>query len=373
MPSSRVSRKTANCAAARSPHCWSCVSRGVLRNIHYVTWNSEALDEFVAPVTDLDVTITRVEQPDANGNANQRGIVYQTRNLEAALAQIADPDTLLVKLRPDFIFRTDFLKSKLQSFETNCAVPAKSDFAGMKLPRSPFKQKIWMPWADANQPFFYEDAAYIGVKRDLEKLVPKIVAASHATLADMNCGSLVHVLRYIGAFLPRFPIFKRYVENYGAFLSDLSYRNGLVRMLLADGFFWHLIVAHAWILHTSFHVDCGAPGDFRFFPNTVNSDWNDINKLKLTPPYDQIAMWRDGTKAGMAIPAVTRIYGRLMDDAWPRALFTQKIADMPDGMIGRLGRGVALYSTGCLSEMENAFYEKLRAFHDQHWLRKQAA
>jgi len=314
-----------------------------------------------------------VPQPEASGNPNQRGIVYQTRNLEAALAQIGERDTLIVKLRPDFVFRTEFLRAKLQSFETSCAIPAKADFAGVKLPRSPFARKIWIPWADANQPFFYEDAAYIGLKRDLEKLVPKNIETSHALLADMNCGSLVHVLRYVDAFLPRFPIFKRYVENYGAFLSDLAYRKDLVGMLLADGFFWHLIVAHTWILHTSFHIDCGAPGDLRFFPNTLNTDWSDIDKLKLTPPYDQIAMWRDGTKPGTAIPAVSRVYGRLMDDAWPHALFNQKISDMPDGMLARLARGVSLYSTGCLKEIEDAFYEKLRAFHGQHLARKQAA
>jgi hypothetical protein len=348
--------------------------QGVLRDIHYVTWDSEALDEFVAPASDPGITITRVKQPDASGNANQRGIVYQTRNLEAALAKIADPDTLVVKLRPDFIFRTDFLKDKLQNFARLCAVPAKADFAGVKMSRSPFKQKIWIPWADANQPFFFEDAAYIGLKRDLEKLVPKSASASHVLLADMNCGSLVHVLRYIDTFLPSFPIFKRYVASYGAFLSDLAYRNGLVSILLSDGFFWHLIVAHAWILHTSFHIDCGAPGDLRFFPNTVNTDWNDIDRLKLTPPYDNIDMWRGGTKAGAgAMPALMRTYGRLMDDAWPRALFTQKITDMPDGVLGRLARNVPLYSTGFLNEIEDAFYEKLRAFHDQHWLRKHAA
>ncbi len=244
----------------------------------------------------------------------------------------------------------------------------------MKLPRSPFKRKIWLPWADADQPFFYEDAAYIGVKRDLEKLVPKNSPASHATLADMNCGSLVHVMRYAGAFLPHFPIFKRYVENYGAFLSDLIYRNALVSMLAADGFYWHILVAHAWIMHTSFHIDCGTPGDLRFFPNTVNADWSDIENLKLTPPYDNIAMWRDGTKAGSEVmPAVMRNYGRLMDDAWPRSLFNARMTDMPDGMLGRILRGVVLYDTGCLHDIESAFYEKLRAFHDQHGLRKHAA
>lgn len=361
------------CRRAFAPLLELC-QQGVIRNIHYVTWDSEALDEFVAPVSQLGVAIARVPQPDASGNPNQRGIVYQTHNLEAALAQIADPDMLVVKLRPDFIFRTEFLKNKLRDFDTLCAPAAKKHAWGVAMPRSPFSHKIWLPWADANQPFFYEDAAYIGLKRDLEKLVTPDVEKRTALLADMNCGSLAHVLRYIDAFIPHFPIFKRYVENYGAFVNDIEYRKKLVPLLLQDGFFWHLIVAHSWILHTSFHIDCGEPGDLRFFPNTVNTEWDDVEKLKLTPPYDHIAMWREGTKAGTeAMPAVMRVYGRLMDDAWPRSLFAAKVADLPDGMIGRLARGVALYHTGCLKELEGAFYEKLSALHRQHSLDKRAA
>jgi hypothetical protein len=62
-----------------------------------------------------------------------------------------------------------------------------------------------------------------------------------------------------------------------------------------------------------------------------------------------------------------------MDDAWPRSLFAAKVADMPDGMIGRLAQSAVLYRTGCLKEIEDAFYRKLGAFHRQHWLDKQAA
>jgi len=184
------------------------------------------------------------------------------------------------------------------------------------------------------------------------------------------------VLRYIHPFLPRFPIFRRYIENYGAFANDLAYRKGLVGMMLGDGFFWHLLFAHAWVMHTSFHIDGGETGDLAFYPNTVNADtdWRDLAAIKQTPPYDNIGQWRESTRAGNAImPAVMRTYGRLVDDMWPRSLFAARIADMPDGMIARLARGVALYETGCLREIENAFYKKLRAFHEEHWVRKQAA
>ena len=333
--------------------------RGMLCNIRYVTWDSAEIDGFIAPLDGVD--IVRVPQPQAEGNGSRRGFVYQTRNLEAALAQVPD-DALVVKLRPDFIFRTEFLESKLRDFERLCATRPNAKAFGHQLPRTPFARKIWIPWADANQPFFYEDAAFIGLKGDLKKLIAPDQA--EAMLAQARPGSLVHVLRYIHPFLPRFPMFKRYVEEYAAFANDLGYRRQLVSMLLEDGFFWHLIVAHAWILWTSFHVDCGEAGDLAFYPNTVNSDWSSFDGLKLAPPYDHIDMWRQGTQAGQGVlPAMMRVYGRLMDDAWASAFFTRAMRDVQQDMLGRLAQRVALQSNGCLDEIEDAFYAKLRTLH----------
>lgn len=178
-----------------------------------------------------------------------------------------------------------------------CATAPSAKAFGHKLPGTPFERKIWIPGADASQPFFYEDAGFIGLKGDLKKLLAPDHGQAEAMLTDPKPGSLVHVLRYIHAFLPRFPMFRRYVEEYAAFASDLSYRRPLVSMLLEDGFFWHLIVAHAWVLRTSFHVDCGEADDLAFYPNTVNSDRSSFDRLKLAPPYDQIAMWRQGAHA----------------------------------------------------------------------------
>ncbi len=118
--------------------------RGVLRSIRYVTWDSAEIDGFVAPLDGVD--IVRVPQPQAEGNGSRRGFVYQTRNLDAALAQVKD-DALVVKLRPDFIFRTAFLEDKLRGFERLCATRAGRESLRHKLPRTPFARKIWIPWA----------------------------------------------------------------------------------------------------------------------------------------------------------------------------------------------------------------------------------
>src|ERR1700733_1231826 len=106
--------------------------RGVLRSIRYVTWDSAEIDGFIAPLDGVD--IARVPQPQVSGNGSRRGFVYQTRNLDAALALVKD-DALVVKLRPDFVFRTDFLEGKLRGFERLCAVAPNAKAWGHKLPR----------------------------------------------------------------------------------------------------------------------------------------------------------------------------------------------------------------------------------------------
>jgi hypothetical protein len=350
---------------------------GIVRAVRYVTWDSPELDAFVAPVLAMpDVAVTRVRQPEAGGNANQKGVVYQVRNLEAALAQVAEDDAMVVKSRPDVVFDADFLRAKIRDFDRLCRIDAAATAFGVKLRRAPFFRKIWLPWADANQPFFFEDAAFAGLKRDLAHLVTPASGAALAVLDDPACGPFAHVVRYAAIFAKRFPIFDRYVANYGAFANDVAYRATLLPMLLDDAFFWHLIVANAWILHSAFHIDAGRDGDIRFYPNAANppSAWTDRKALKLAAPYDDLAGWRANTKAGIEVWAgAARRYGRLVDDAWPRALFTQNFADIPVSMLGQLAQGIAQYETGVLRGLEDAFYDKLIRHHRMHWPAAKAA
>jgi hypothetical protein len=350
---------------------------GVIRAIHYVSWDSAAIDAFLAPLAAMeDVHLVRVGEPKVSGGVCEVSTLRQMASLEAALGLVAEPDALVVKTRPDFIFSPDFLRRKLADFETLCA-PAPAPAFEVRLPPSPFARKIWLPWADANQPFFYADAAVIGLKRDLERLVIRDVAAHFARLSDADkCGTFAHAMHYAPIFLPRFPIFKRYLREYSAFVNDVDYRCALVPVLIEDAFFWHLLVAHAWILHTAFHIDCGTQGELSFYPNTSNAaaDWSSLASLKLGNPYDRVTSWRQGTRGGAdVLSAVNRPYGRLLDDAWPRALFTQAMPDFPASTLQQLAGNAARYETGMLREIEDAFYARLAAFHrDWHPLPRAA-
>jgi len=343
---------------------------GLVRSIRYVTWSSDEIDALVAPIAAMaDVETTRLPMPAAYGNARQKGVTWQVRNLDAALSLVPEDDALVLKLRPDFVIDASFLKSKLTTFETFSEIDTAADAFGVSLPLPPFSRKIWIPWADANQPFFYEDAAFMGLKRDLKLLVPQDLENRLGILDDPACGTFVHVVRWGSVMVPRFPIFARYLQEFGGFLNDIAYRRTLIPVLLDDPFFWHLIVANAWILWTGFHIDCGKTGELLFFANNVNkdADWNKLRKLKTAPPYDDVARWRVATRANMGLlPAVDCLYGRLTDDAWPRAMFTLAHPDVPLATRAQISLVLSHYETGALSAVEDAFYEKL-ARHHRNW------
>ena len=258
---------------------------GVLRTIHYVTWDGPELDAIVAPILDMpEVQVTRVPQPVAHGEPYQKTIVYQIHNLDAALSLIAEEDTLVLKSRPDFVAKLDFLRDKIENFDLDCEIDTAPTALGVQMPKPIFRSKIWTPWADASQPFFYEDAAFLGRKDDLLQLTLPVSRADLGMLEIAPVTHYYHIVRFAKAFLPRYPIFRRYLKNYHLITNNMPYRTKLLPHVVKNPYFLLLMVTHAWILHSHFHVDIGEQGDLQFFPNTRNkdTDWANPNACRIS-------------------------------------------------------------------------------------------
>jgi hypothetical protein len=337
---------------------------GVLRNIHCVTWDTPEIDRYVAPLQTLqDIRLTRVLQPDAEGRGNQRGVVYQVENLKAALALVPD-DPLILKLRPDYVVRYEFLREKIASFAANNVVPSR-DCKGVTMPSPVFKSKVWIPWADANSPFFFEDAAFLGERCDVAQFTVSPTTADWEILGDPHCGSFAHVVRFAKPFLRAYPLSANYVRLFRLFRHEHAYRKRTLPALLQDGFFWHLLIANAWILHSHFHVDIGSQGDLTFYANAANRDvdWDRFDTLHNASPYDHVAEWRESAKPGWAIPAVSRVFGRLVDDAWQKTMFTSELPDLPHATLTGLMTNTAGSVDGRLAELEATFFKRLGTLH----------
>jgi hypothetical protein len=334
---------------------------GVLRSINYVTWDSPEVDPCLAPLAGMpDVFLTRVPQPQVQGLREQRGLVCQVENLAAAMRLLPRDNSLVLKWRPDVVAQYSFLRDKLLTVDSWNRIEPPVCF-GVQMPQPAFQKKFWIPWADSNNFFYLDDSVFLGTRSDVKKLVIPITAADLDTIGTGNCTPYAHVVRYATPFLARYPLFRNYVQRYRLFRHELEFRYLLVQYGVDDGFFWHMLVAHAWILHSHFHVDIGAQGDMAFYANAVNlkADWSKFDTLRTTNPYDRVESWRQGTRAGSALPSVSRAYGRLMDDAWQKALFTQEMPDLPRDMLIAMMENIAGCTDGRFHEIEADFYRKV--------------
>lgn len=339
---------------------------GVLRNIHYVTWDSADIDPHIAPIQVMpEVTVTRVPQPVAHGTPYQKTIVYQIHNLEVALPLIAEDDAIVLKWRPDFTANVDFLRDKIESFDLDCEIEADPAPLGVAMPKPIFKNKIWTPWADANQPFFYEDAAFMGRKDDLCNLTIPLKRADLDVLGVEPCYHYYHIVRFAKPFLQSYPMFKGYLENYRFITNNMPYRSKLLpEFVKSGGYLVFLLIAHAWVLNSHFHVDIGEPGDVRFFPNTRNktTDWSKPEAWNVAFPYDEVKTWRMTQYPGKFMLNVMRPYARLMDDQWQNALFARDIPELSRATLKRMLEHISQYSDA-LKKREQTFYDELAAFY----------
>jgi hypothetical protein len=352
--------------------------RGTVERILYVTWNTREIDSYVAPLAQMpDVDLMRVDQPDVKGTRYQKGVIYQVRNLEAALEYVAGDDTLVLKTRPDFVADVDFLNDKLENFGEYCAPSVFTIGDELKLPASPFRAKLWIPWADANQPFFYEDAAFAGLRCDVAKLVVPHISDKLSVLDTPHniYGPFAHVVRFCAPFRADYPMFGRYLRDYKYFTNDMAYRKALVPALTKEPWFWTLVIVHAWILSNSFHVDSGTDGDLRLYANlsNENADWSSLASLRINPPFDNIESWRKTAKLRSLLSGAARLYGRLMDDRWQHSLF-----DLPgptdiarDKIVTALDC-VRLYGKRAVTEQEDSFYRTLANTHRNYFSRRAA-
>jgi hypothetical protein len=332
---------------------------GVVRSIHYVTWDSADIDPYLAPLAGMsEITLTRVPQPQVQGTRQQRGLVYQIENLAAALRLLPQDDSLILKWRPDLISKHAFLRDKLRSFDAWSRIPERDCF-GVRMPQPIFQRKMWISWADSNNFFYLDDSAFLGTRSDVDKLLTRITPADLNILGSGNRDPYAHVVRYATPFLAQYPLFRSYLQQYHSFRDEVEYRCELVQFALSDGFFWHMVIAHAWILYSQFHVDIGAQGDLTFYANAVNqnADWAKFDSLRGTNPYDKVAGWRAGTGVGSIFTSICRPYGRLMDDGWQKALFTQEVSDLQRNLLVGLMENIAGCADGRLKEMEAGFYK----------------
>jgi hypothetical protein len=339
---------------------------GVLDRVLYMTWDTATLDGYVAPALEWpEVELVRIPQPQVSGTPHRRGFVYQSRNLAAALELVADPDELVFKTRPDYLIDENFLANKIATFGTWRTAPDFSHRIPPVMPPSPFKARIWVPWADA-APFFYEDGAFMGLAGDLARLADPVADEIVQYCGDERAVNIAHVVRFAVPFLDNYPIFLRYIRDFHLFRMEFFYRRKTAPLFVNDAFFWHMAVAHAWILANSFHVDCGRKGQLHI----VESDTarrglgKTVEEICNNVIYRDVETWRAYEEPGTFLPLLAKPGTRLMDDDWQTRLFSGPVEQgfSYENLLLML-ENVRRYRSGVLDALEQTFYDGLTAIY----------
>lgn len=343
---------------------------GTLKRIVYVTWDNREYDEYVAPAEALrEVEVVRVPRPDVAASDYKAGFLFQNRNLSHALSLISDPDELVVKLRPDFIFDRTFLAEKIATFPKWGPSPDFSHYIPVDMPPTPFSARIWVPWATANMLFYMEDAAFIGSRRDLEALATPQSELLISEYASEETPLMAHTLRFIIPFLEGYSLFRAALAHFRLFAMGTEYRKAFLQAALSDPFFWHLLLAQAWILATSFHIDCGRQGQLRFVQSSTARECleRSVHEIPDNVLYADVESWRQMERPGTMMPLLMQLCGRLVDDGWLHALFSAPVeSGFAPETLRHILNNIRLYETGLLSELESTFYEAAEKLYRDH-------
>lgn len=338
-------------------------SAGVIDRIIYVSWDSPRLDDLFSTIAKFpDIEIMRVPEPKIEGAPLQKSIIYQIRNLEAALQFINDDDALILKTRPDFVFANeDFIKQKILDFDKNCAPSDLPKRLKLQSPKPIFERKIWVPWASASEPLFISDAVFLGLKRDIDKLADRAAEPFLEILWDERCDRISHICRFLNIFQNDYPLLRKFGQNIRYFISTLDYRDYFAFFCRKQPFFWRLAVLNAWLLETHFHIDGGHNGDLIFCSHHANlfGKITTIKDIKFEPPLTTIDLWRKNITVGSLKVCCEYSVTVLADDRWQHALFTRsRIDNFSHSDIIRILKESISYDPKTIKNMEADFYNE---------------
>lgn len=282
-------------------------SEGHLSRIIISTWNEELRDNSAISVLASRYNCEVVSCPDPGidlypGSDIKCSMAPQTIGLRQALMMVDDEDIVL-KTRPDVILNEIFLRNLLISSSS-------SEFNTS--PGSPFKKKIWVPWANLIYPFLIADEVFLGRCGDLKLLATDFYLQYYPGRIVHNHTESCHVLRYLAPF--ERGVFGDFFRNWVYFQYELPGLPGgwteYFTIKYWTPMWWVMIAKYASILCDNFIIDGGRPRDIIFYVKSGD-------RLNRSPPI-RICHFYPGTMIPFAIKAnaflenITSIRGRVL-------------------------------------------------------------
>jgi len=197
---------------AMAPLC-ELKRRGIIQRVLCVTWDKSEIDSYLARLPPcLRSMWCACPNPGLRERPIKRRRLSSPQSRSRALMR-SEEDALVLKWRPihrrhGFPSRKIVISMRIRPISSFRCSPAST--CRPRLSRQDFDSL-----ADANQPFFYEDAGFMGLKCDVAKLVTPRVAEKLSPLATKTNthGPFAHVVRYASIFCAEYPMFRRYLRD----------------------------------------------------------------------------------------------------------------------------------------------------------------
>jgi hypothetical protein len=315
-------------------------SEGLVSRIIISTWNEELRDNPSVSLFANKYNCDLVSRPDPGmghgpGSELTSSMAPQTLGLRQALMAV-DDDDMVLKMRPDVVLNENFLRNLLLS---SCT--ASFDAAS----GSPFKKRVWVPWADLMYPFLIADEVFLGRCGDLKLLATDFYLQYSAGKAVHPHAETCHILRYLAPF--ESGVFADFFKNWVYLQYELPVVPGgwteYFTIKFKTPMWWVMIAKYASILCDNFIIDGGRPRDIVFFRKSGDRTHRSAPK--------EICHFYPGTMIPVAIKAnafienITSIrarvlilndmewlknlrYGNLQSDAYYDSWFLPAIAQM---------------------------------------------
>lgn len=265
-------------------------SEGLVSRIIISTWNEELRDNLSVSMLASKYNCDLVSRPDPGialspGSELTSSMAPQTLGLRQALMMV-DDDGMVLKMRPDTVIDEAFLRNLLVS---SGAATFNAPFG------SPFKKKIWVPWADLFYPFLIADEVFLGRCGDLKLLATDFYREySPGRLAHRRAESC-HVLRYLAPF--QSGIFTDFFKDWIYLQTELpGVEGGWTEYFIVKfrtPMWWVMIAKYASILCDNFIIDGGRPGDIVFYVKSGD-------RLNRSAPRD-VCHYYPGTQVPFAL------------------------------------------------------------------------
>lgn len=235
---------------------------GLLSRIVLSTWNEELRDNpAVLRLADkYGCELAASRDPGIAlfpGSELKSSMGPQTIGLRQALA-LLDDDGIVLKTRPDIVFNEGFLRRLLAS----------AGDRSFDAPQgSPFRRKIWVPWADLIYPFLIADECFLGRCGDLKLLASDFHRRYRPGKFAHAQAESAHVLRYLAPFATG--VFGDFHRNWPYLQYEIPVVPGDWTEYLPVKFrtraWWVMLAKYASILCDNFVIDGGGPGDIVFY------------------------------------------------------------------------------------------------------------